>query len=65
MLYTSLLSMNVTLIIHDYDIDCAQKVQCGNIRLHCKKFLIVLTNKYGYLSCIFVFSIPGTEQQNV
>ena len=27
-----------------------------------KNFLVVLTNEYGYLSCAFVFSRPGTEQ---
>ena len=28
---------------------------------HCKKVMVTLTNTYGYLSCIFALSKPGTE----
>ena len=29
---------------------------------HCEKVMVTLTNTYGYLSCIFALSTPGTEQ---
>ena len=31
--------------------------------LHCKKCMVILTNKNGYLSCTFVLSTLGTEQR--
>ena len=30
--------------------------------VHCKKVMVTLTNTYGYLSCIFALSTPGTKQ---
>ena len=30
--------------------------------IHCKKVVVTLTNAYGYLSCIFALSTPGTKQ---
>ena len=30
---------------------------------HCKKSMVILTNKNGYLSCTFVLSTLGTEQR--
>ena len=31
--------------------------------IHCKEVKVTLTNTYGYLSCIFALSTPGTEQR--
>ena len=33
------------------------------IHIHCKKSMVILTNKNGYLSCTFVLSTLGTEQR--
>ena len=34
-------------------------------QVHCKNFMVVLTNKYGYLSCTFVLSTLDTMQRYI
>ena len=35
----------------------------GKQALHCKNSMVTLTNKYGYLSSMFVLSMPGRCKQ--
>ena len=41
-------------------VECEQML-CNMNFVHCKNLTVILTNTYGYLSCMFVFSTPGSE----